>query len=211
MKITTLPAAGKGVLKVGNTVITDTELPRTVTYDELAFRWLSYTPPHNAFGSPYTTFKFKVNDGTADSALDYTMWINVTSVDDPGRVLISGQSLCFGNWERRLTASVSDPDGNVTNASWQWMRGDTARGTYSNISGATAATHAMVEADVGKFLKAMVSYTDGDGSGKSATSNYVRATRTIINDAAKITTVSRTYTAFNVNENTATSSGHQDL
>ena len=201
VKITTLPAAGKGVLKVSNTVITDTELPRTLTYDELAFRWLSYTPPQNAFGSPYTTFKFKVNDGTADSALDYTMRINITSVDDPGRVLISGQSL-FRELGATLTASVSDPDGNVTNASWQWMRGDTARGTYSNISGATAATHAMVEADVGKFLKAMVSYTDGDGSGKSATSNYVRATAII---GTKITTVSRTFTAFNVNENTATS------
>ena len=70
-----------------------------------------------------------------------------------------------------LTASVSDPDGNVTNASWRWMRGDTDTGTFSNISGATADTYDLVEADVGKYLKARVSYTDGDGSGKSATSD----------------------------------------
>ena len=172
VKITTLPAAGKGVLKLDGTAITDTELPRTVTYDELAERKLRYTPPANAFGSPYTTFKFKVNDGTADSALDYTMSINITGVDDPGRVSIRSSSL-FWEVGVTLTASVNDPDGNVTNASWRWMRGDTATGTYSNISGATATTYDPVEADVGKYLKARVSYTDGHGSGKSATSNPV--------------------------------------
>ena len=39
----------------------------------------------------------------------------------------------------------------------------------------------------------------------------VRVTVTTINEAPEITTVSRTYIAFNVNENTATSSDHQDL
>ena len=166
VKITGLPAAGKGTLTLDGTAITDSVLPQTVTAVELAADKLIYTPPANAFGTPYTTFKFKVNDGTVDSA-EYTMTINITSSEDPGTVTIMG-TLLGGS---TLTATVSDPDGNVTNASWRWMRGDTATGTFSNISGATAATYDLVEADVGKYLKARVSYTDGDGSGKSATSD----------------------------------------
>ena len=166
VKITGLPAAGKGTLTLDGTAITGTDLPQTVTAVELADGKLIYTPPVNAFGTPYTTFNFKVNDGTVDSA-EYTMTINITSSEDPGTVSITG-TLLGGS---TLTASLSDPDGNVTNASWRWMRGDTATGTFSNISGATAATYDLVEADVGKYLKARVSYTDGDGSGKSATSD----------------------------------------
>ena len=166
MKITVLPETGKGTLTLDGTAITGTALPQTVTAVELADGKLIYTPPVNAFGTPYTTFNFKVNDGTVDSA-EYTMTINITSSEDPGTVSITG-TLLGGS---TLTASLSDPDGNVTNASWRWMRGDTATGTFSNISGATAATYDLVEADVGKYLKARVSYTDGDGSGKSATSD----------------------------------------
>ena len=166
VKITGLPAAGKGTLTLDGTAITGSALPQTVTAVELADDKLIYTPPANAFGTPYTTFNFKVNDGTVDSA-EYTVTINITSSEDPGTVSIMG-TLLGGS---TLTASLSDPDGNVTNASWRWMRGDTDAGTFSNISGATAATYDLVAADVGKYLKARVSYTDGDGSGKSATSD----------------------------------------
>ena len=166
VKITVLPETGKGTLTLDGTAITGTALPQTVTAVELADDKLIYTPPVNANGTPYTTFNFKVNDGTVDSA-EYTMTINITGVDDPGTVSITG-TLLGGS---TLTATVSDPDGNVTNASWRWMRGDTDAGTFSNISGATAANYDLVAADVGKYLKAMVSYTDGDGSGKSATSD----------------------------------------
>jgi hypothetical protein len=44
---------------------------------------LVYTPVANGNGDPYTTFQFKVNDGTADSASAYTMTVDVTPVNDP--------------------------------------------------------------------------------------------------------------------------------
>ena len=49
-----------------------------------------------------------------------------------------------------------------------------------------------------------------DDSGMSAT-HTITVTVTTTNKAPEITTVTRTYTAFNVPENTATSSDHQDL
>ena len=63
---------------------------------------------------------------------------------------------------------MTDPDGTVTGPSWQWARGDTATGSFSNINAATSASYTPVVADVGKYLRAMVSYTDPQGSGKSA-------------------------------------------
>ena len=43
---------------------------------------LAYTPPENANGTGYASFTFKVSDGTAESAVAYTMTITVTAVND---------------------------------------------------------------------------------------------------------------------------------
>ena len=83
VKITGLPAAGKGTLALDGTAIAATALPKTVTATELTANKLKYSPPANANGTAYASFTFKVNDGTADSA-EYTMTINVTAVKRPG-------------------------------------------------------------------------------------------------------------------------------
>ena len=63
-----------------------------------------------------------------------------------------------------ITATLTDADGGVTGEMWQWSRGDTAMGAFTDISGATSATFRPGEADLGKFLKATVTYTDAHGS-----------------------------------------------
>ena len=67
-----------------------------------------------------------------------------------------------------LSATLTDPDGGVSGQSWQWSRGDTATGSFSNISGATSPSYTPVQADVGKYLKVSVTYTDALSSGRSA-------------------------------------------
>ena len=91
VKIIELPAAGTGALTLNGTAITSADLPKTVTAAELTGGKLKYAPPANANGTGYASFKFKVNDGTADSA-EYTITINVTAVNDPatGTPTISG-------------------------------------------------------------------------------------------------------------------------
>ena len=67
---------------------------------------------------------------TIDDSIDVT--INLTNVDEPGTVTITGTP----SGGSTLTASVTDdPDGGVTNESWRWARGDSAGGTFNNISG----------------------------------------------------------------------------
>ena len=82
VKIIALPAAGKGTLTLDGTVIASGALPKAVTATELDGEKLTYSPPANANGMAYASFTFKVNDGTADSALTYTMTINVNPVQD---------------------------------------------------------------------------------------------------------------------------------
>ena len=82
VKITSLPASGKGTLALDGTDITSADLPQTVTKSELDAGDLVYTPPANGNGSAYATFQFKVNDGTVDSDDAYTMTIDVDAVND---------------------------------------------------------------------------------------------------------------------------------
>ena len=123
VKITELPATGKGTLALDGTAITSSALPKTVTKAELDASKLKYTPPADGYGTAYTSFKFKVNDGTADSAAAYTMTINVTNVNDvpTGRPTISG-SILVGSTLTASTSDIIDPDGLPNSFTYQWKR-----------------------------------------------------------------------------------------
>ncbi len=103
-----------------------------------------------------------VADTTADATIAVT--ISVNNLDEAGTVTLP--ATFTGGTE--ATASVTDLDGTVTGPSWRWARGNTATGSFSNISGATSAGYTPVAADVGKYLRATVTYTDPQGSGKTA-------------------------------------------
>lgn len=49
----------------------------------------------------------------------------------------------------------------------QWLRGDTAEGPFTPISGATAVTYTPVAADLGKFLRVVVTGTNSQGSAEA--------------------------------------------
>ena len=105
--------------------------------------------------------------GGTSTTIDATIAVTITltNEDEPGTVGISGTQ----SGGSTLTASVtSDPDGAVSNVTWQWARGGAATGSFSNISGATSASYTTVSDDVNQYLRATASYTDTQGSGKSA-------------------------------------------
>jgi len=101
-------------------------------------------------------------DSATDDSIDVT--INLSNVDEDGTVTITGTE----SGGETLAASVSDIDGTVSGLIWQWARGASQTGSFSNISGATSASYATVAADVNMYLRATASYTDPQGSGKSA-------------------------------------------
>ena len=74
VKIVTLPTPGTlaldGTAVLANAVVTKAQIDGDM---------LIFTPVAGASGDPYTTFTFKVSDGTDDSASAYTMTIDVTA------------------------------------------------------------------------------------------------------------------------------------
>jgi VCBS repeat-containing protein len=84
-----------------------------------------------------------VNDGQAPIS------INGTAKEDETLTVVLG----------------SDPDGGPSGATYQWLRDG------SVISGATASTYIVSNADVGHALSVTASYTDGQGFAEAVTSN----------------------------------------
>ena len=167
VKITGLPAAGTGTLTLDGTVIADTDLPKTVAAADLTASnsKLKYSPPANANGTSYTSFTFKVNDGTADSAAEYTMTINVTAVNDPatGAPAISGPAQ-VGQTLTASTAGIADLDGLPGTFSYQWIRVD-ANGTSNPTNiGLDSSTYTLSASEEGKKVKVEVSFVDNGGT-----------------------------------------------
>ena len=138
--------------------------------------WL--TPQPNQHGTATITviveddgldFNF---DTTADNKLiTRTFEVTVTPVNDlpTGSVTVSG----IAEEDQTLTAAndLADIDG-LGVISYQWSRDGV------EISGATADTYTLVQADVGTAITATASYTDNDGTLESIVST---ATSTVVN------------------------------
>ena len=93
-----------------------------------------------------------------------TVTINVTDVEEPGTVSLSWKQ---PQVDTVLTATLTDPDGDISGVTWQWAKSSSKNGSYTNIGTATSASYTPVAADNRKYLRATASYTDGHGSGKS--------------------------------------------
>ena len=154
---------------------------------------LDYETPADVVGTGDSTavaddnmYEITVNamDSTGKTAMKEVM-VEVTNVDEDGTVTLSARRPQVGV---AFTASLTDPDADTddptTNLKWQWAKSRSENGSYADIDGAEAATYTPTDAvgktDVGYYLRATVSYTDPEGSGKSAMmkSDYtVQATR----------------------------------
>ena len=65
-------------------------------------------------------------------------------------------------------ASLSDPDADVEDEKWQWARGPSADGPWTDIDKATSASRSPVADDLDMYLQATVTYEDKFGTGKTA-------------------------------------------
>ena len=106
-----------------------------------------------------------------------------TGVDNDGVVTLSSSTPQVGV---ELTASLRDPDGGVTGEAWQWARSQDGATNWEDIGTAASNAYTPVAADEDNYLRATVSYTDGDGPGKSAneiSANAVEVVAVIENTA----------------------------
>ena len=86
-----------------------------------------------------------------------------------------------------LTASPGDiADANnlptdPNDFSYQWHRGDTSSGAFTAIALATNNTYTLADADQGKFIRVVVSFTDGIGTAETVESDTTVQIRARIN------------------------------
>ena len=130
VKITALPTAG--TLSVDGTAIASGDLPKAVSKADIDADKLTYIPASNANGS--ATFRFKVNDGYDDSALDYLMTVSATEVPATWSLIPTG--LTAGDQFRLLFLSSTTRNGSSTDIA-----------DYNTfVQGRAAAGHADIRA-----------------------------------------------------------------
>jgi serralysin len=124
-----------------------------------------YTPASNYNGAD--SFTFKVNDGIGDSAVS-PVNITVNAVNDlpTGAVTISGRAVQGQTLAAANTLADADGLGTI---SYQWQ----AAGV--SISGATANSYTLNQAEVGKVITVTASYTDASGMAESKISTPTSA------------------------------------
>ena len=116
----------------------------------------------------------KVSDGSKSKS--HALAVSVTDVQETGTVTITPTQPTVGE---RITATLEDEDKrSVTN--WQWTRGDSDSGPWTDIDGATRPTYTPVGADRGRYLRATASYEDIDinQSASAITSQVIDPTLT---------------------------------
>ena len=112
-------------------------------------------------------YKVKVvarDDAGNRSETDVT--VTVTNSEEEGEVKLSSIQPAV---ETELTATVTDPDGGVTNVRWQWQSAPTRAGSWDDIDDATSATYTPTAGDpadeddtgdIGNYLRVAVTYND---------------------------------------------------
>ena len=86
--------------------------------------------------------------------------ISVTNVDEPGAVSLSSTEPAFGT---ELTATLTDPDGGITDVRWEWQWSSDGAEWFT-IPGGMNASYTPSHGDGGLMLRATVEYSDAAGS-----------------------------------------------
>ena len=121
------------------------------------------TDPLNDAGNNQYIVTVTATGGTADRAMtaEQTLTVTVGNLEEAGWV-------SFSRVGAEIRAELSDPDGGVSSPNWQWARSSNRRTGWGNIGSATSASYTPSSDDEEMYLRARVSYEDGQGSGKQA-------------------------------------------
>ena len=119
--------------------------------------------PLNDAGNNEYVVTVTATGGTADRALtaEQTITVTVRNLEEAGAV-------SFSQVAAAIRATLSDPDGGVSSATWQWARSSDRSTGWTNIGSATSASYTPSSDDEEMYLRATVSYNDAQGSGKQA-------------------------------------------
>ena len=175
---------GEGDVTLGIRGADSSKFDFNTTSRELTFKAAAapdFEKPADADKDNIYEVTITATDGNANMATK-DVKVTVTNAEEPGEVTLSQPTPRVG---LAITASYTDPDGGLASATWQWWRTgevitDTAPelptdltstvletdGVWEMIAGATSASYMPVvgdveaDSDVGRYLLAVVSYTD---------------------------------------------------
>ena len=141
-------------------------------------RDLDFEEDPNSYSVTVSVSDGKDATGTSDTAVDDTIavTITVTNVDEDGVVTLSTQHPGIG---AAVTATLNDPDGEITSIAWSWQNSDGGT-TWADITGANSDIYTPVLGDLNKYLQATAKYTDpkftsnGEKTVTADTDNKVR-------------------------------------
>ena len=137
----------------------------TITGGELGFSTSpDYEMPADSNRNNQYLVTVRASDGVQTATLGVT--VNVTNKDEEPSLVLSSQQPQEGT---RVTATLSDPDGGITNRTWDWRRSPTGTtGSWTEITGEDTNRYTPTADDLSQYLRASVAYDDGHGSGKDA-------------------------------------------
>ena len=97
--------------------------------------------------------------------------VTVTNVNEAGTVTLSAVAPYPGV---ELTTTHTDLDAQITSQEWQWSRSRSKTSSnYADIEDAEVESYSPTSGDQGFYLRATVTYNDGEGEGKTAMATSV--------------------------------------
>ena len=131
------------------------------TFDQQTGRLTFASPPDYENAAQYQV-TLTANDGTEEGALDVT--VTVANLEETGTLTFVGEVTQGANGVL-LQATLTDPDV-VATETWVWQRRTGTSGPWMDIAN-TNASYTPSAADIGQYLRARVTYTDGAGTNET--------------------------------------------
>ena len=118
----------------------------------------------------YTVTLTATDNGTPPKSSTKDVTVEVDNVEEEGSVSLSDTSPTVGD---HITATLTDPDGGLLYSTTTWSWNDVSRSEESSDDQARATSvtsyrYTVQASDEGRRIRVSASYTDGHGSGKSA-------------------------------------------
>ena len=107
-------------------------------------------------------------EGNASTTTDATQDVTITvrNLEEPGTVTL-GTATGVIQARVEVTAALSDPDGSVSELTWQWSQSPNGRTNWANVAGADTDKFTPPDGLQRRYIRATASYTDGQGSNKT--------------------------------------------
>ena len=130
-------------------------------FDKETGRLTFATSPDFEDGGGRYEITLNANDGELNGRLDVT--VNLANVEERGTLTFDRRQPVVG---RSMTATLTDPD-NVVSPTWIWQRSTSRSGGWTDIASTNSRTYTPVSDDSNHYLRAAVTYQDGQGPDKT--------------------------------------------